>query len=89
MALVLYRKDFGRFPSTSDGLDVLVKNRAGTAYLTDTAAIPNDPWGTRYRYEAADAAGTHYRVTSFGGDSRAGGTGLDAGLIVSDTSSAR
>jgi type II secretion system protein G len=88
-ALALYRKDFGHFPSTSEGLGSLLKNPAATAYLTDVTTIPNDPSGIPYRYQSLDAAGKHYRITSLGGDSRPGGMESDADIIVSDTSPAR
>jgi general secretion pathway protein G len=88
-ALALYRNDFGRFPSTTEGLDALLKNRAGAPYLTDVTIIPNDPWGTPYRYEAIDPAGKHHRITSLGGDSRLGGMEWDADITASDRSPAR
>lgn len=53
-ALNLYYKDVGRYPSTHQGLQSLIKNpdlkQWGGPYLSENLII--DPWGEHYRYES-------------------------------------
>jgi general secretion pathway protein G len=83
-ALAQYRIDVGRFPTTEQGLQVLVvrptteKKWAGP-YLEKT--VPLDPWGKSYIYKSPGQHGD-YDLYSFGKDGAAGGTG-DAADIVS------
>jgi general secretion pathway protein G len=80
-AVELFRIDVGRYPASSEGLDVLVKPSGGIAgwggpYLAK-AKVPPDPWGRPYLYEdGADG----FRIRSLGGDGKEGGTGEDADL---------
>jgi len=73
-ALDQFRLDTGRYPTTSEGLDALV-NDPGVhnwdgSYLRK--AVPNDPWGRPYSYEAP---GSHfdYDIISYGADGSPGG----------------
>jgi len=82
-ALKLYRLDHGRYPSTAQGLRVLVAAPAGAtagggqrAYMD---RLPNDPWGHPYQYLNPGAHG-EIDVFSLGADSRPGGTGVDADI---------
>src|SRR4051812_15569488 len=55
-SLELYYLDNGTYPSTTEGLDALVKKPSGSIawngpYLSK-ANVPLDPWGRPYRYEA-------------------------------------
>jgi general secretion pathway protein G len=83
-ALAQYRIDVGRFPTTEQGLQVLVvrptteKKWAGP-YLEKT--VPLDPWGKSYIYKSPGQHGD-YDLYSLGKDGVAGGTG-DASDIVS------
>jgi general secretion pathway protein G len=83
-ALAQYRIDVGRFPTTEQGLQVLVvrptteKKWAGP-YLEKT--VPLDPWGKSYIYKSPGQHGD-YDLYSFGKDGAAGGIG-DAADIVS------
>lgn len=79
-ALEHYRIDVGRFPSTDEGLDALMQAPPGAPewagpYLKK--AVPKDPWGRAYVY---NAPGTHGELDlmSLGSDGRPGGTGDDA-----------
>ncbi|MCB2053521.1 MAG: type II secretion system major pseudopilin GspG [Geminicoccaceae bacterium] len=77
-ALDLYRLDTGRYPSSQDGLAVLVSAPSDAAgwngpYL-DGEAVPLDPWGNPYVYEGPEAD-TSYRLGSLGADGRPGGEG--------------
>ncbi len=77
-----YRLDVGRYPSTEQGLSVLVTKPADETkwqgpYLAKT--LPKDPWGRDYQYRAPGEHG-EYDLLSFGKDGRAGGEGEDADL---------
>jgi general secretion pathway protein G len=80
-----FRIDNGRYPTTAEGLEALVTAPANAArwngpYLQ--GAIPPDPWGTPYRYQAPGTAGHDYNLTSYGADRSPGGTGTDADLVL-------
>jgi general secretion pathway protein G len=84
-ALEAFRIDNGRYPSTAEGLAALVTAPAGAArwhgpYLQD--AVPLDPWGTAYQYEAPGPAGKDYQIISLGRDKAPGGTGDDADIAM-------
>ena len=80
-ALDLYFLDSGRYPSTSEGLTVLVQ-RPGNAlpwngpYLKG-AVVPADPWGNPYIYRMPGQHGT-YDIISYGSDGTEGGAGAAA-----------
>ena len=57
-ALKLYRLDTGAYPTSSQGLEVLLAPTGKGPYLEKK---PMDPWNNTYRYKCP---GTH-RVTSF------------------------
>ena len=83
-ALSQYRLDVGRFPTTAQGLDALLKAPTGEArwqgpYLQ--RAIPLDPWGHPYQYRSPGAAGD-FDLFSFGKDGRSGGSGEDADISL-------
>lgn len=77
-----YRLDVGRYPSTEQGLAVLVAKPADEPkwagpYLSK--AVPKDPWGNDYQYRSPGEHG-EYDLLSFGKDGRPGGEGEDADL---------
>lgn len=82
-AIQAYRVDTGRFPSTSQGLRVLVAQPAdeprwrGPYMQSD---IPMDPWGSPYQYRNPGTNGRDYDLLSYGRDRAAGGTGDDADI---------
>jgi general secretion pathway protein G len=67
----LYRKDTGRFPSTTEGL-----GRLAPKYV---ATMSNDGWGRPYLYESD---GGSARIWTLGRDGALGGSGADADLSV-------
>ncbi|TDR70752.1 type II secretion system major pseudopilin GspG [Paludibacterium purpuratum] len=84
-ALKLYRLDNGRYPTTAQGLSALVqkpslppepRNWKPGGYLE---RLPEDPWGTPYRYANP---GTHGEVDlwSLGADGQPGGEGVNADI---------
>ncbi len=79
-ALDEFRLDLGRYPTTEEGLAVLVTPLAnepnwGGPYLKK--GVPMDPWGRPYVYQQP---GSHadFDLMSYGKDGRPGGTGEDA-----------
>lgn len=77
-----YRLDVGRYPSTEQGLAVLVTKPADEPkwsgpYLSK--AVPKDPWGNEYQYRSPGEHG-EYDLLSLGKDGRPGGEGEDADL---------
>ncbi len=78
-----YRLDVGHYPSTEQGLAVLVAKpvdepKWAGPYLSK--AIPKDPWGHDYQYRSPGEHG-EYDLLSFGRDGRPGGEGEDADLV--------
>lgn len=85
-ALDLYYLDMGRYPSTTEGLQSLVKAPAGqdkwAGPYVQQGQIPADPWGNQYEYRTPGRTKA-YAITSLGSDGRRGGES-DAADIVSD-----
>jgi general secretion pathway protein G len=87
--LELYRMDNGRFPSTEQGLEALVRAPSGDpaprnyppgGYLKG-GKVPEDPWGNPYLYEAPGQHNQHaFDLWSEGADGKAGGEGTDADI---------
>jgi len=82
-ALQAFRIDVGRFPTTAEGLQVLVtappnEPRWRGPYLKD--GIPLDPWGMPYQYTLPGANGKDFELLSYGRDRAPGGTGDDADI---------
>jgi general secretion pathway protein G len=82
-ALDLFYLDAGRFPSSAEGLEALVRPTAGVAawngpYLRGSN-VPNDPWGTPYIYRVPGEHGP-YDLISLGSDRQEGGTGSAADI---------
>ena len=82
-ALGLFRFDIGRYPSSAEGLQVLVKDRDvenwNGPYL-EKRSLPKDPWGRDYEYRSP---GEHsdYDLWSLGADGSDGGEGDNADIV--------
>ena len=81
-ALDLYKLDVGRYPTTQQGLEALVKAPAGTLgwagpYLS--GSLPKDPWGAAYQYKFPGSNGG-VELLSLGADSAVGGEGENADI---------
>lgn len=53
IAMDLFEQDVGRYPSTEEGLKVLIYNpqiRSWRGPYLKSVSIPMDPWGNQYRY---------------------------------------
>ena len=80
-ALDQFRLDVGRYPTTEEGLQVLVVQPSGEVnwagpYLKK--GVPADPWGRPYVYQQPGTHGGDFDLLSYGKDGRPGGTGEDA-----------
>lgn len=78
-ALELYKLDVGRFPSSNEGLNALVRQPSSAKgwngpYLKKDE-VPMDPWGNPYQYRMS---GSTIDISSYGADGRQGGSGEDA-----------
>jgi general secretion pathway protein G len=81
-ALDEFRLDMGRYPTSEEGLAILMTAPSnepnwGGPYLKK--GVPLDPWGRPYLYQQP---GTHgdFDLLSYGKDGRPGGTGEDADI---------
>lgn len=72
-ALIGYRLAFKRFPSTDEGLDVLINN--DKKKFLDANAVPLDPWSNEYVY-VLDSS-NDYEIISYGADGMPGGEGVN------------
>jgi general secretion pathway protein G len=82
-ALDLFYLDAGRYPTSAEGLAVLVRPTTGVTawngpYLKG-GVVPADPWGKPYVYRSPGEHGA-YDVVSFGSDGQEGGTGTAADI---------
>lgn len=86
-ALQLYQLHNGFFPSTSQGLEALIKaptmppvpkNFQQGGYL-NARSVPKDAWGRDFMYNCPGELG-EYDIISYGRDGREGGTGVDADI---------
>jgi general secretion pathway protein G len=77
-----FRLDTGRYPTTQEGLNVLVADQNiekwEGPYLKK--GLPNDPWNKPYQYQCP---GTHgeYDLFSYGRDGAIGGEGEDKDVV--------
>ena len=82
-ALQMFSFDVGRLPTTSEGLDGLVRNPGNLEawrgpYLTKPE-VPKDPWGKPYVYRSPGQHGD-YDLFSYGPDGVEGGDGENADI---------
>jgi general secretion pathway protein G len=81
-ALDQLRLDTGRYPTTQEGLNVLVANQNienwEGPYLKK--GLPNDPWGKPYYYQCPGQHGD-YDLWSYGRDGTPGGEGEDKDVV--------
>jgi len=83
-ALDSFRLDVGRYPTTSEGLESLIKAPSGVEewngpYLKKSE-IPLDPWHHPYHYESPGNHG-EYDLYSYGKDDAEGGEGENSDLV--------
>ncbi|MFC4724574.1 type II secretion system major pseudopilin GspG [Glycocaulis abyssi] len=84
-AIEMFRLDMGRYPTTDEGLEVLVTAPADprlAARFPEGGYInrlPEDPWGGQYQYMSPGEHG-RFDVWSLGADARPGGEGNNADI---------
>ncbi|MGY6663275.1 MAG: type II secretion system major pseudopilin GspG [Glycocaulis sp.] len=84
-AIEMFRLDMGRYPTTDEGLEVLVTAPADprlAARFPEGGYInrlPEDPWGGEYQYMSPGEHG-RFDVWSLGADARPGGEGNNADI---------
>jgi len=76
-AVEFFHLDTGRYPTSSEGLQVLVSNSGGIEgwngpYLKGSK-LPNDPWKNPYIYELR--ANGQFVIRTLGADNKEGGDG--------------
>ena len=80
-ALQTLRLDVGRYPTTAEGLDALVRSPPDMSRLWNgpylDGALPTDPWETPYRYLSPADNLQGFALYSLGADSKDGGEGVD------------
>ncbi|MGQ0835758.1 MAG: type II secretion system major pseudopilin GspG [Gammaproteobacteria bacterium] len=84
-ALVMFRLDNFRYPSTDQGLVALVqqptdpsiRNWRPGGYLK---RVSRDPWGNDYQYVFPGTRGGEYDLYTLGGDAQPGGEGPNADI---------
>ncbi len=74
--LDLYRLEVGRYPSSEQGLEALVREPSGASkwngpYLRKSE-LPLDPWGVAYHYQSPGEHGA-YDLYTLGADGQPGG----------------
>lgn len=86
-ALMLYKIQNGRYPTTEQGLQALIErpttkpipqNYPQGGYLQQES-VPKDPWNNPYIYRSP-GDGRPYEIISYGADSVEGGEAYDADL---------
>lgn len=81
-ALALFKTDTGRFPDTSEGLEVLVENPGIKGYNPDAYLdrVPMDPWHNTYVYLSPGIHSRDYDLESYAKDGEDGGTDNNADI---------
>jgi general secretion pathway protein G len=82
-SIELFHIDVGRYPTSSEGLNALVKPTGNITgwngpYITK-GTIPVDPWGNPYKYESPGTKGP-FSIMSYGRDGKEGGSDEDADI---------
>ena len=85
-ALLLYKVDHGKYPSSAEGLDALVnpppgKNGKTFPSYVEGDAVPTDAWDNPFLYYSPGTHGDHdYEIVSLGADGAEGGDKVDADI---------
>ena len=86
-SIEVFKLDTGRYPSTDEGLSVLIAQPDNLAswdgpYVRSTSSII-DPWNRAYAYRLIEGS-RRFEIKSFGADGTEGGEKLDQDLIFPD-----
>jgi general secretion pathway protein G len=85
-ALEMYSADLARYPTAEEGLAALIDAPEGVPdwagpYLSDTA-LTRDPWGHSVIYAPPASPGERFKLTSYGSDGVAGGSGFKRDIVL-------
>ncbi|MCA9066020.1 MAG: type II secretion system major pseudopilin GspG [Planctomycetaceae bacterium] len=78
-AIESFHSENGRYPTSEEGLSVLLGNAGDPDGYISGKAIGKDPWGNQYDY-ISPGSSSPYLVVSYGADGREGGTGANQDL---------
>ncbi len=87
-ALESYHSENGSYPTTAEGLQVLLGTEDEPDGFISGKAIGKDPWGHEYDY-VSPGTETEYLVVCYGADGREGGTGADKDLTSAELGEVR
>ena len=76
-ALAMYNLTNATFPTTGEGLQVLVQG----GFMRK---IPDDPWGNPFIYRSPGEGGREFDIISYGRDGQPGGEGFNADITSWD-----
>jgi general secretion pathway protein G len=82
VALDQYALDTGNYPTTSEGLEALVRSSGAEGWdgpYLDSKEVPKDPWGSPYQYQSP-GPNSDYEIISFGKDKQQGGDSYNADI---------
>lgn len=94
-AVELFRADVGRYPTTQEGLEALIKKPESVPdnlwkgpYVKGNK-LPLDPWGNPYHYLSPEdpktkEKGVDYLIMSYGSDGKEGGEGESKDISNAD-----
>ncbi len=82
-----FKLEYGRYPTTSEGLQALVtpppkKNGRTPGAFLDTADLLNDPWDQSLQYFQPARGGGRFEIVSLGADGAPGGEGPDMDIVI-------
>lgn len=87
-ALKGFKLQYGKYPSTEEGLKALITNPDPQKYedypnngFLDTKTLPKDPWNSDFIYINNDG---NIDIISLGADKKEGGSGENADIRLSD-----
>ena len=88
LALQRYASEVGEYPTTEEGLKVLIAKPADERlargwkgpYLFNTEVIPPDPWNNDYIYQTTETGDPPFEIISLGKDRAQGGEGNNADI---------
>lgn len=87
-ALKLFRLDIGRYPTTQEGIKILIIKPEGEGYdnystggYLGSPALPKDPWNNSYIYAVN---GNKVEIISLGADGKAGGKDENKDIKLSE-----
>lgn len=78
-SLDTYRLDIGNYPVSLGELRASEKTNWDGPYISK--AVPDDPWGRPYIYQAPGPNGEDYVIMSYGKDGKAGGEDENQDLV--------